>query len=77
MIKTSSVYTKKNGQETAKTITSKKTFKDGKANEERTEDYLFPSGERKVTRTSNFDGKVETREFKLKKGEELPKELTN
>lgn len=31
-VKTSSVWTKKNGQETAKTITTKKTFKDGKAN---------------------------------------------
>ena len=75
-IKTTSVYTNKDGQETAKTITSKKTIKDGKTNEEKTEDYLFPSGERKVVKTTNIDGKVESREFKLKKGEELPKELT-
>lgn len=30
-IRTSSVYTKKNGEESRKTVTSKKTFKDGKA----------------------------------------------
>jgi hypothetical protein len=30
-IRTSSVYTKKNGEESKKTVTSKKTYKDGKA----------------------------------------------
>jgi len=57
-------------------VTTKKTVKDGKSKEETTEDYLFPSGERKVTKTINDNGKVETHEYKLKKGEELPKELT-
>lgn len=75
-IKTSSVYTNKDGQETAKTITSKKFFKGGRTNEEKIEDYLFPSGERKVVKTTNIDGKLDTKEYKLKKGEELPKELT-
>lgn len=32
-IRTSSVYTKKNGEESKKTVTSKKTYKDGKAEE--------------------------------------------
>ncbi len=43
-IKTSSVYTNKNGQESGKTVTTKKTIKEGKTKEETTEDYLFPSG---------------------------------
>lgn len=32
-IRTSSVYTKKNGEQSKKTLTSKKTYKDGKAEE--------------------------------------------
>lgn len=76
-VKTSAVYTNKNGKETGKTVTTKKVIKDGKANEETTEDYLYPTGERKVTKTITHDGKVETKEYTLKKGEELPKELTN
>lgn len=32
-IRTSSVYTKKNGEQSKKTVTSKKTYKDGKAEE--------------------------------------------
>jgi DnaJ-class molecular chaperone len=76
-IKKSSVWSTKNGKETGKTVITKKTVKDGKAKEETTEDYIFPSGERKVTKTINDNGKVETHEYKLKKGEELPKELTN
>lgn len=76
-IKTSSVWSNKNGQETGKTVTTKKFVKDGKTREETTEDYLLPNGERKVTKTVNDNGKVETHEYKLKKGEELPKELTN
>jgi uncharacterized membrane-anchored protein len=75
-LKTSSVWSKKNGQETTKKITSKKTYKDGKVNEEKVEDYLFPNGERKVTKTSIVDGKAQTKQYALKKGEELPKELT-
>lgn len=76
-IKTSSVWSNKNGKESGKTITTRTTYKNGKANEERTEDYIFPSGERKVTKTIRTpEGKVETKEYKLKKGEELPKELT-
>jgi hypothetical protein len=58
-------------------VTSRKTFKDGKASEEKTEEYVFPSGERKVKKTITVDGKTETKEYKLKKGEELPKELKN
>lgn len=67
-IKTSSLYSNKNGKESGKTVTTKKTVKDGKTHEETTEDYLFPSGERKVTKTINDNGKVETHEYKLKKG---------
>lgn len=33
VFKTSSVYTNKNGQESRKTVSTKKTFKDGKENE--------------------------------------------
>ncbi len=76
-IKTSSVYTNKNGQESGKTVTTKKVLKDGKSKQQTTEDYLFPSGERKVTKTINDNGKVTTHEYKLKKGEEVPKQLTN
>lgn len=72
-IKTSSVYTNKNGQESGKTVTTKKVLKDGKSKQQTTEDYLFPSGERKVTKTINDNGKVTTHEYKLKKGEEVPK----
>lgn len=59
-MKTSSVWSRKNGKETGKTISCKKVIKDGKVNEVRTEDYLFPNGEHKVTRTvTGPDGKVE------------------
>jgi len=50
-------------------VTTKKTFKDGKANEEKVEDYLFPNGDRNVKKTITVDGKTETKEYKLKKGE--------
>lgn len=76
-VKVSSVWSNNNGKETKKTVTSKKTYKDGKLNEETTEDYLFPNGERNVVKTTNVDGKVESKKYTLKKGEELPKELTN
>ena len=76
-VKTSSVWSNKNGQETGKTVTTKKVVKDGKAKEETTEEYLYPTGEKKITKTINDNGKVEAVEYKLKKGEELPKELTN
>jgi len=76
-VKTSSVWTNKNGKETKKTVTSKKTVKDGKVDEETTEDYLFPNGERNVVKTTNHDGKIESKKYTLKQGEELPKELTN
>ena len=76
-VKTSSVYTNKNGQESKKVVTTKKVIKDGKVNQETTEDYLFPNGERNVKKSITTDGKTETKEYKLKKGEELPKELTN
>lgn len=76
-IKKSSVWSNKNGQKTGKTITTKKVVKDGKTVEETTEDYLFPNGERKVVKSINDNGKVEKKEYKLKQGEELPKELTN
>lgn len=75
-IKSSSYWSSKNGQETSKKVTSKKAVKDGKVVEEKTEDVLFPNGERKITKTSIVDGKAETKEYSLKQGEELPKELT-
>lgn len=76
-VKVSSVWSSNNGKETKKTVTSKKTYNDGKVNEETTEEYLFPNGERNVVKTINADGKVESKKYILKKGEELPKELTN
>lgn len=75
-IKTSSCWTNKNGQETGKTVTTKKTIKDGKAKEETTEEYVFPNGEKNIVKTTNVDGKIESKKYTLKKGEELPKELT-
>lgn len=75
-IKSSSVYTNKNGQESKKTVTTKRNFKGGNMNEERTEEYLFPNGERNVRRSITVNGKTETKEYKLKKGEDVPKELT-
>lgn len=57
-VKKSSVWSSKNGKETGKTVTTKKKVKDGKTHEETTEDYLFPSGERKITKTVNDNGKV-------------------
>jgi len=74
-IKSSSVWTNKNGQESKKAVTIKKTIKNGKINLETTEDYLFPTGERNIIKTTNIDGKVDTKKYMLKKGEELPKEL--
>ena len=76
-IKQSSVWSSKNGQESGKTVTTKKTVKDGKTNEETTEEYLYPTGEKKITKKINENGTVTTKEYKLKKGEDLPKELTN
>ena len=76
-VKTSSVWTNKDGQKSGKTVTTKKTVHDGKAKEETMEEYTFPNGEKKVTKTINDQGKIESHEWKLKKGEELPKELTN
>lgn len=75
-IKTSSYWTNKNGQETGKTVTTKKTVKDGKANQQTTEEYTFPNGEKNIVKTTKVDGKIETKKYSLKKGEEVPKELT-
>ncbi len=58
-VKTSSVWSNKNGQETAKTIKTKKVVKDGKIHEETTEDVLLPTGERNITKTIKRDGRVE------------------
>lgn len=77
-VKTSSVYTNKNGVESKKNVTTKKTIKNGKATEETTEEYVFPNGEKEITKTiKGEDGKVESKQYKLKAGEEPPKELTN
>jgi hypothetical protein len=76
-VKTSSVWSNKNGKESKKTVTTKKTVKNGKVHSETTEDYLYPNGERNVVKTINDDGKVETKKYALKKGDELPKELCN
>lgn len=75
-IKTSTVWSNRDGKETQKSITTKRNYKGGRADEERIEDYLFPNGERKVTRTTNVGGKIDSKEYRLKKGEPLPKELT-
>ena len=76
-IKTSSVWSSKNGQESGKNVKTRKVFKDGKATEETTEEYTFPSGERKIVKTIKDGDHVTTNEYHLKKGEELPKELKN
>lgn len=57
-MKTSSVYTNRDGKESGKTVTTKKTVKNGKIKEETVEDYLFPSGERKVIKSINDNGKL-------------------
>jgi hypothetical protein len=38
---------------------------------------LLPSGKREVTKTIKEGDKVSTKKYELKKGEDLPKELTN
>ena len=68
-VKTSSVWTNKNGQESGKTVTTKKTVKDGKTKEETTEEYVYPTGEKKITKTVNDNGKISAHEYMLKKGE--------
>jgi len=68
-IKTSSVWSNKNGQESRKVVTTKRSVNDGKTTEEVTEDYLYPSGERKIVKTRNADGKIERKNYTLKKGE--------
>lgn len=57
-MKTSSVYSNKNGVETKKNVTTKKTIKNGKAVEETTEDYMLPSGAREVIKTIKDGDKV-------------------
>jgi len=77
-VKTSSVYTNKNGVESKKSVTTKKKIVDGKANEETVEEYDFPNGEKNVTKTiKSADGKIDSHKWTLKKGEGMPKELTN
>lgn len=68
-VKTSSVWTNKNGKESGKTVTTKKTVKDGKTKEETTEEYVYPTGEKKITKTVNDNGKISSQEYMLKKGE--------
>lgn len=68
LVKTSSVFTNKNGQESKKTVTTKKNFKGGKAQEERIEEYMLPNGDRNIKRSITSDGKTDTKEYKLKKG---------
>lgn len=75
-VKTSSVWSNRNGQETGKTVTTKKVIKDGKAKEETTEEYLYPTGEKKVIKSVKDGDKVTAKEYFLKKGEEL-KEIAN
>jgi len=50
-------------------VTTKRNFKNGKVQEERIEEYLFPSGDRNVRRSIKTDGKTDTKEYKLKKGQ--------
>jgi len=76
-VKTSSVWTNKNGQESKKTVTTKKTLKNGRYHCETTEDYLLPNGEHTITKSINNDGKTDTKTYHLKKGEQVPKELCN
>jgi len=66
-IKSPSYWSNKNGLETGKTVTTKKTVKDGKANKETTEEYTFLNGEKTIAKTTNINGKVETKNFALKK----------
>ena len=75
-VKTSSVYTNKNGVETKKNVTAKRLIKEGKVVEEKTEDYLLPNGVREVIKTIKDGDKVSTKRYELEKGEELPKGLT-
>jgi hypothetical protein len=37
---------------------------------------MFPNGEKNIVKIINVDGKVETKKYALKKGEGMPKELT-
>lgn len=57
-MKTSSVYTNKNGVESKKNVTTKRKIKDGKVVEETTHDYLLPSGVREITKTIKDGEKV-------------------
>jgi hypothetical protein len=67
-VKTSSVYTNKNGVETKKNVTTKKAMKDGKVVEEKTEDYLLPNGVREVIKTIKDGDKISKKKYELKKG---------
>jgi hypothetical protein len=50
-------------------VTTRRNIKDGKAVEETTEEYTFPTGERKIVKTIK-DGNNETSNvYTLKKGE--------
>lgn len=57
-------------------MTTKKVIKDGKPKEEITEEYIFPTGEKKIVKTIKDGNNVTTNEYKLKKGEEF-KEIKN
>ena len=58
-------------------MTTKKTVKDEKANKETTEKYTLPNGEKTIIKTTSINGKVETKKFALKKGEDIQKSWLN
>ena len=71
--KTETVYSNNNGVESKKSVTTKRKIDNGKAQTTTTEEYLFPNGTKEVRKiTDKGDGKLETKVYNLKKGENLP-----
>jgi hypothetical protein len=71
-----SVYTRDNGIETRKNVRTRISIQNGIPTETKIEEYIYPNGDRDVTKTVVVNGKAEKNSYHLKKGEETPKELT-
>ena len=71
------MWNNNNGQESGKTVTTKKFVRNGKEKEETTEEYVYPSGEKKIIKTIKDNGEITVNEYNLKKDETLPKPVTN
>ena len=72
-MKTNTVYQNNNGVESKKTVSTKRKIENGVSKVFTTEEYEFPNGTKEVRKiTDDGKGKVETKIYNLRKGENLP-----